>query len=231
VSWLRFLISPQGETGLSAVTLGSITIPSQQVSLVNIAAWCVVSAFKPPAQRFVLTSTSFRDGDNITSGLIGLSYPSITSVFSGNENSTSSRGHTNITYSPVISTLISDQLIQPLFSLALSRDESQNRNGGILELGGIPDLTDPQVNASSTFATTPILEASYFKGLGTQYEFYVVQVAAVVVDGYALPGNRYVVDSGTVSRQARAKTFTQHVDETLTRFRRSTISRPKSQLP
>jgi hypothetical protein len=33
------LILAQGETGLSPVTLGSITIPSQQVSLVNIAAW------------------------------------------------------------------------------------------------------------------------------------------------------------------------------------------------
>jgi hypothetical protein len=172
-----------------------------------------------------------RSGDNITSGLIGLSYPSITSVYAGNESSTSSRANNNITYSPVISTLISDQLIQPLFSLALSRDESQNRNGGILELGGIPNLTDPQVNASSTFASTPILEASYFKGLGTQYEFYVVQVDAVVVDGHALPGNKYVVDSGTVSSTLRSATFARTFSGLLTFHRRSITSRPKSLPP
>ena len=49
--------------------------------------------------------------------------------------------------------MFSEQLTDPLFALALSRDETQAGFGGYLTLGGIPDISDPYINASSTFGS------------------------------------------------------------------------------
>lgn len=48
--------------GKETVTLGGITVEQQEVGLVNLAGWI---------------------GDDFTSGLLGLAYPSITSAFAG----------------------------------------------------------------------------------------------------------------------------------------------------
>jgi len=81
------------------------------------------------------------------------------------------------------------------FSLAISRDESGNGNGGVFTIGGIPDLTDPAINASSTYTSAPF---QVFPSISSNvYSFY-----SILVDGIVIGSNTYdqgvqvIIDSG-----------------------------------
>lgn len=114
-----------GVMGYETVTLAGITVDKQEVALVNYTYW---------------------RGDNITSGLLGLAYPVLTSAFAGNDPTVDSHD-TEVEYSPIITTMIDEGLIPPVFSLALVRNSSD----GYLALGGLPpvDYTEP-------FASAPV---------------------------------------------------------------------------
>lgn len=112
--------------GREDVTVAGLTAEKQTVSLVDKAYW---------------------NGDEVTSGLLGLAYPSLTSEFPGT-NASADNFNDTIEYDPVFTTLWKQGKIPPVFSLALDR----NTNGGYLALGGLPP-----VQASSKFFSTPIL--------------------------------------------------------------------------
>ncbi|KAF2117485.1 aspartic peptidase domain-containing protein, partial [Lophiotrema nucula] len=99
-------------------------------------------------------------GDNISSGLMGLAYPILTS------------GHQDLNYTSVVFSLFEDGDVPPIFSLALSRPSATSSiTGGLLALGGIPDIP-----YSGAFVTVPIRPI-----MSTTYAFY-----SVPVDGFAI---------------------------------------------
>ena len=124
----------QGFYGLEEVRIGEITAHNQRLALVNSTYW---------------------RGDGQTSGLLGLGYPYLTSLDGAYPNQPQ--------YDPVFTTMWKSGAIDPVFSIALSRDENQGNNtGGIvgsrkqeesyLALGGLPP-TDVE---EKTWTSTPI---------------------------------------------------------------------------
>lgn len=89
---------------------------------------------------------SYWEGDEVSSGLMGLAYPLLTSAYAGTNTSADSYD-TQVEYNPIITTLIDEGLIEPVFSLALDRSS----DSGYLALGGLPP-----VNYTGSFASTPI---------------------------------------------------------------------------
>lgn len=115
--------------GYETVTVAGIIILQQEVALINYTYWF---------------------GDSVTSGLMGLAYPRLTSAFVGT-NSSVNDGDKQIPYDPIMTSMIKRGLIEPVFSLALERDS----DNGFLALGGLPP-----VNYTGPFASTPILMVS-----------------------------------------------------------------------
>ena len=102
-----------GPVGYSDVTLGNITVKRQEAALANTTYWY---------------------GNNETSGVLGLAYPSITNAYLGD-------GYEHnwldaVSYSPVFSSMINQGLVLPYFSMAINR----NSSGGLLAFGGIPPV-------------------------------------------------------------------------------------------
>lgn len=169
-----------GIIGTDTVVIAGIEVSKQEIGLATLAGW---------------------NGDGITSGLAGLAYPSITSAYAGTNpkaddfNSTSS----HMPYSPIINTIFFvENLTDPVFSLSLSRSPANESFGGYLTIGGIPDITLSTINASSTFATTPILEIEgQFSPTVAQYIFYAIEVDAIVFNRYETDPLQVIVDSGT----------------------------------
>lgn len=110
-----------GEMGYSDITVGNITVEKQEVGLVNTTYWF---------------------GNNVTSGVIGLAFPTLTSAYTGNGSE-----HTwlqQVSYSPLFTTMVSNGLIRPYFSIAISR----NSSNGMIGWGGIPPVTGLEPSTS-----------------------------------------------------------------------------------
>jgi hypothetical protein len=89
---------------------------------------------------------------------------------------------TQVEYSPIIETLINNDLIPtPVFSLAILRDVSGD--AGYLALGGVPPISFTQ-----DFTSTPILVTS-ISGYPDTYDFYTINVDEVVLNGKAVSGS------------------------------------------
>lgn len=82
---------------------------------------------------------------------MGLAYPLLTSAYEGTDPDADTEA-TQVEYDPIITTLIKEGLIEPVFSLALDR----NSDSGSLALGGLPPG-----NYTGSFASTPILMVSF----------------------------------------------------------------------
>lgn len=113
-------------------------------------------------------------GDNFTSGLVGLAFPALTSAFSGSDPDQDQTG-LQISYNPVITTMVKDRLIVPLFSIALSRSTSIN-SGGTLALGGLP--SGIQYDASSMVRVSLQKTCNRYFGCADspRYESYTINV-------------------------------------------------------
>ncbi|KAL8685592.1 MAG: hypothetical protein Q9218_007666 [Villophora microphyllina] len=116
-----------GIVGTEDVTLAGITVNNQEVALIDYAAW---------------------NGDNSSSGVIGLAFPSITSSFNGT-NPLKDTPADALEYSPLFTSMYNQGKVAPVFSLAISRGEE---TGGLLALGGLPPVQHDQY-----FVSTPIL--------------------------------------------------------------------------
>lgn len=82
------------------------------------------------------------------------------------------------------------------WSLALSRDNSANANGGIIAIGGTPAFDDPKVNVSSpTYSSAPLQIDPNVPGTISFYSIF--------VDGFVLgsnsgdSGTQVIIDSGS----------------------------------
>ncbi|KAL9003907.1 MAG: hypothetical protein Q9188_003245 [Gyalolechia gomerana] len=135
-----------GIVGTEDVTLGGITVHDQKVGLVNHAAW---------------------NGDNSSSGLIGLAFPSLTSVFNGSDPALDSESNA-VAYSPLFTSMYTQGLVAPVFSLAIERGA---QSGGLLALGGLPP-----VQHSPYFACTPFQKNMVRGQANALYQYYQISM-------------------------------------------------------
>lgn len=102
-----------GPVGYSDITLGNITVKRQEAGLANTTYWY---------------------GNNVTSGVLGLAYPSLTNAYLG-----SGYEHNwldEVSYSPIFTSMVNQGLVLPYFSMAINR----NSSGGLIAWGGIPPV-------------------------------------------------------------------------------------------
>ncbi|EMC91921.1 hypothetical protein BAUCODRAFT_134676 [Baudoinia panamericana UAMH 10762] len=151
----EFLI---GTLGHEDVSIAGITVPNQEVALVNEAYWV---------------------GDNVTSGLMGFAFPSLTSAFPGINPALDNPNNT-VPYTNWIFNAIEQGLIDPMFSLAIER--GTNGGGGQLALGGLPTIPFDQ-----TFTSTPlqIVDLTDDANAAQNFSFY-----TIVPDGFLLSGQQ-----------------------------------------
>jgi hypothetical protein len=140
-----------------------------------------------PNQVALGTSAYWR-GNGVSSGLVGLAYPAITSAFSGTDPSADSASN-RISYDPLFTTMYKKGLSDPTFSLAIQRDGSSV--GGYVAFGGLPPAT-----TNGSFVSTPI-QILTAQG-GSADTFYTITPDALVYTGAAGTNTaQYIVDSGT----------------------------------
>ena len=122
-----------GRLGFEIVTLGGITVPTQEVALVERAFFGAIPGID---------------------GILGLAFPLLTSAHAGRIEDASfvEADHDNETqfqYDPVFFGMVKQSGIAPVFSIALDRDDAADN--GFIAFGGIP-----QVATAGTFASSPI---------------------------------------------------------------------------
>lgn len=130
------------------------------------------------------------DGTGII-GIIGMSYPAITSLYSGADVNADNPS-TRVLYSSIVNTIFNiQQLTAPLFSVALSRSSTTATVfGGVLTMGGIASFTDPAVNVTGSLVTVPNASPQ------TQYD---IRIDGINYAGGAAQdvGGIYLLDTGT----------------------------------
>lgn len=99
-------------------------------------------------QQVALVDYAYWFGDSETSGFMGMAYAYLTSAYEGTSDTDPDLLTTQVQYDPIITSMIKQDLIEPVFSLAFERDS----DSGYLALGGLPP-----VKYTGSFATTPIL--------------------------------------------------------------------------
>lgn len=102
-----------GPMGYSNLACGGVSVDKQQVGLANSTYW---------------------HGNNMTVGILGLAYPSITSAYYGDIGSEATWNA--VTYTPFLTNAITQGSIEPVFSVALSKNSSD----GVLAWGGLPPI-------------------------------------------------------------------------------------------
>jgi len=149
-----------GIVGTERVTLAGIEVKNQQVAVVDYAAWF---------------------GDGISSGLVGLSFPILTSAYTGSNPTLDSKA-TQVVYNPIFTNMYSESRVAPLFSLAIDRGTS----GGIMAIGGLPPVLFSPFFASAPFqllTMTRFGSTNPIDGI-PQYQFY-----TITVDGFRYQGS------------------------------------------
>lgn len=120
----------QGDMIYAPITLGGLTVPQQEVALVNYAAWV---------------------GDDYTSGLLGLGYPAITSA----KNRTTNQ---YVEYNPLFTTMVEEGIVSDgVFTLVIDRvpqGTSPLAPAGLMALGGLV----PETYYEAPFTSVPIVE-------------------------------------------------------------------------
>ena len=112
-----------GPMGFSDITIGNITVKKQQVCLANTAYWY---------------------GNNYTSGLIGLAFPSLTNAYLG-DGMDHELGN-QVQYSPLFTSMVNEGLVDPIFSIAIDR----NASSGMLAFGGVAPASGLDLSKTAT---------------------------------------------------------------------------------
>ena len=171
-----------GPLGYTELDFGGINIPKQIVSAATYASVGGVP-------------------EGNVSGIIGLSYAANTNAFPGTDpsmdvlctNNTDSGSCGPQNYSPFITTIFNDNLTRSTFAFGLSRSQT---SGGVMTLGGIPNLHAPDINATN--GVVAIVPIELYANL-TVFGWYVIGVDAFdFVNAAPNAGQRqFIVDTGT----------------------------------
>lgn len=144
-----------GHMAFDSFKMAGITVDEQEFGMVDYAAW---------------------NGDGISSGLVGFAYRTLTSMYIGDDPSKAKPG-TAVNYDTLFDSMWRDNLIDPVFSMALARDPMLTGEGGLMALGGIPDIP-----IGPTWISVPIIPVELNTVTGElEYQFY-----TILVDGWAL---------------------------------------------
>ncbi|KAF7322169.1 Acid protease [Mycena kentingensis (nom. inval.)] len=175
-----------GPVGFDTFTIGGLTVTNQELGFPNLAAW---------------------QGSSFDSGLIGLAFPELTSVYNTTDP-TKASGANQLPYDPMFVSAVKQKRVKaPFFSVALDRgsfDAQENSpfdpNLGFLAFGGLAP-----VPVTSTSVTVPVEGYSVTTGIpssapGSPFFFYTIPVEA-----YTFPGsnrvhtanNNTILDTGT----------------------------------
>lgn len=112
-----------GPMGYSDLSCGGLDVKRQQVGLANNTYW---------------------HGNNVTNGMLGLAYPSLTNAYYGKVGDEAPWNA--VQYPPFFTTAVAQGTIDPVFSVAIARNSSD----GIMAWGGLPPLPfDRTINATS----------------------------------------------------------------------------------
>ncbi|KAK8038969.1 hypothetical protein PG993_007380 [Apiospora rasikravindrae] len=150
-----------GQLGYMDVSIANVTVPNQEVAIATQGVW---------------------HGDNVTSGMLGMAYPSLTSAYSGDDlNDTSNESA--LEYSPLFTTMMTDGFVRPYWSLAISRNSSD----GLFCLGDLPPLNFTWEHIAK--ADLLIAKLSNKKATAYQPSYY-----ATVSDGFLI-GNTDIGES------------------------------------
>lgn len=135
--------------------------------------------------------------------MLGMAQKGLTRAY----NATNGR---SVPYSPIMQTIFDTvQLPAKQFSLALSRDDSNNGNGGVFTIGGLPENT-PSVNISNKTPTSAEMR------LFTKYSDDELTFYSILVDDFFVGDNKHarglqiLIDSGANTfevPEATAKTM------------------------
>ncbi|KAI5457293.1 aspartic peptidase domain-containing protein [Mariannaea sp. PMI_226] len=158
-----------GPMGRSDIACGGLSVHGQQVGLANKTYW---------------------HGNNVTVGILGLAYKSLTNAYYGSVGE--EKPWTAIPYTPFMANAISQGSINPLFSVAIMRNSSD----GILAWGGVPPISYDR----NCKATTDLVIANLANKDETAWEYsYYTIIPDGVVWGERIDTTKYpyIVDTGT----------------------------------
>jgi hypothetical protein len=121
-----------GQLGYMDVEIAGVTVKSQEIGLAAQGAY---------------------SGHNVTSGVLGMAYPALTSAYFS-DNLTDNDPSLETQYSPLITSLISQGIIQPVWAIAISRNSTK----GMFGLGAMPPVN---LNTSHYATTDMIIVSSH----------------------------------------------------------------------
>jgi Eukaryotic aspartyl protease len=167
----------RGYMGKETVRIGNITIVGQPMGFVDKAAW---------------------QGDGVSSGILGLAFPSITNAFTGTDPHQDRKGANNVPYPPIFTNMHRTGLIRPYFSMALNRASEEP---GVLALGGLPGAP---IRHTGNFVRVPMqhlamrAKASNSEDGMADYRFYVANIDGFAVDSRLVSNStQVIIDSGS----------------------------------
>ncbi|KAF7315938.1 Acid protease [Mycena indigotica] len=162
-----------GPVGFDTISIGGLSVKNQELGFPTLAAW---------------------EGDGVNTGLIGLAFPDLTSVYNTTDPTKASSAN-QIPYDPLFVSAVKQKRVKaPFFSVALNRgtfDQQENDpfdpNLGFLSFGGLAP-----VPVTSTSVTVPVEGYSVTTGIpssapGSPFFFY-----TVAVQGFTFPGSNHV---------------------------------------
>lgn len=126
----HFYISPNdnetvaGLLGFMDVEVAGITVHGQEIGLASAGTW---------------------NGDNVTSGVLGLAYPSLTSAYYGDDLSDNSLEDMTL-YSPVFTSMMMGDQVESYWCLSLDR----NSTSGTVSFGEMPPVNVSFANTAQT---------------------------------------------------------------------------------
>ena len=161
---LHVLYSPMHITGIpgtAPVTLAGLTITAEVGvvnRLVSLNTFCL--------RDFALTRMQSDPSlESWASGLLGLGFSPGTSNFPADSTATNgtndepTRNLTNIPSKSIMNEIFKQKKVPRKFSLATSRGEINGSDAGTFTIGGLPNLQDPRVNASTELASANLQAA------------------------------------------------------------------------
>ncbi|KAI1805400.1 acid protease [Daldinia bambusicola] len=135
-----------GPMGFANLTINNLTVPKQQFALVDVAAF---------------------QGDEASSGILGLGLRGLTQAFRGNDPGRDTIADL-VNYPPLVENMGTSKATKSILGFALSRDEERS----YISFGGVPPVK------TGEYVTVPI-EKGKFNGK-TDYFFYEVAVDSIV---------------------------------------------------
>ncbi|KAK4085017.1 uncharacterized protein Triagg1_7 [Trichoderma aggressivum f. europaeum] len=198
-----------GSLGYESVSVAGLTLPDLEISIAD--------------------SINFQAQGQVD-GLLGLSYPQITSAFAGafagNETViTSDTPNATLPYNNFLTNIFRKNLTAPLFSIAMERG-----SGGTFAIGGLPS-----VPITPNFVSTPILIADIgttgVPGLRSNFSYYTIVAENYVVSGSK--GNDSKTPGAGIFTIVDSGTFLTMLSPTITKplyegFREAPVSPPEA---